>query len=309
MSFYSMIDAERSEIIRTAFARDLPEVTFLTGEITSEQAATVRHLLCWQPPEDFVTRFPQLEVIFCSGAGVDQFLARNLPAGVKLVRMTENGILRMMQEYVVMAVLSLLRDLPAYLEQARKGEWYARPVQRAENRRVGVMGLGQLGLGAVEALRPFGFPLRAWARSPREIAGVHTFHGEGQLNAFLHGSDILICLLPLTPETTGLINAPFLACLPRAANLVLVGRGDQTDQQALLDALNSGQIASVFMDVTSPEPLPSDHPLWRHPNVILTPHIACVTDAEGAAEMLVHNLRLLARGERPAGEVDISRGY
>lgn len=309
MSFYSLIDAERSAVIRAAFASALPEVNFLSGEITAEQAAEVRQILCWLPPADFTTRFPKLEVIFSSGAGVDQFTALDLPSGVRLVRMTEEGILQMMQEYVVMSVLALLRDLPAYLAQAKEGQWQGRPARRAAQTRVGVMGLGMLGRGAIEALRPFGFALRAWSRSPREIEGIACYHGQGQIDTFLGGCDILISLLPLTPETTGLIDDAFLSKLPQGASLVLVGRGDQTDQEALLAALDSGQIGSAFIDVTSPEPLPAGHPLWRHPQVILTPHIACVTDAAGAAETLIGNLQALKRGEPIVGEVDLQRGY
>lgn len=309
MAFYCNTDARRSAIIRDAFARARPDIEVLTGELDAAQAARVQHMFCWKPPVDTATRFPALEVIFSSGAGVEQFLGLDLPSALRIIRMTEPGLVRMMQEYVVMAVLSLFRNLPAYLAQAREGIWNELPYSAPSSCQVGVMGLGQLGTGVIGALRPFGFGLQAWARSPRDIEGIRCHHGAEGLQDFLATTSILICLLPLTDETEGMINAAFLARLPRGASLVLVGRGGHTRQEDLLEALDSGQIGSVFMDVTSPEPLPADHPLWHHPKVILTPHVACVTDAQGAAEVLLENLELLAAGGQPAGEVDRQRGY
>ena len=309
MAFYCSLDPVRSEQIREVFARELPDVEFLSGEIDDAAASRVRHLMCWQPPAGMTARFPALEIIFSSGAGVEQFTQLDLPARLRIVRMTEPGLARMMQEYITLAVLSLFRQLPAYLDQNRKESWQPLPQPSADRRRVGVMGLGYLGQAALAALAPFGFPLAGWSRSEKNIDGVKCYHGEAGLEAFVAQTDILVCLLPLTPETEGLLNADFFARLPAGASVVLAGRGPQTDQDALLAALDSGHLASAFIDVTVPEPLPPAHPLWSHPKVILTPHIACITDSHGAAEVLVDNFRRLASGEELAGEIDRARGY
>lgn len=309
MAFYCSLDPARAGVIRGVFARELPEVEFLSGELDADASARVRHLLCWQVPDRLQDRFPALEIIFSSGAGVEQFLQAEIPAHIRIVRMTELGLARMMQEYVTLAVLAQFRQLPAYLEHSRREIWQTLPQPSARCRRVGVMGLGYLGQAALSALKPFGFPLSGWSRSEKNVEGVRCFSGAEGFRTFVAQTDILVCLLPLTAETEGLINAQFLACLPTGASVVLVGRGPQTDYDALLAALDSGQLSSAFIDVTAPEPLPSGHPLWSHPKVIVTPHIACMTDSQGAADVLVENLKRLHRDEALIGEIDRRRGY
>lgn len=309
MAFYSYLDPARTEQIRDVFAQELPEVEFLSGDIDDATSARVRYLLCWQPPAQLAARFPALEIIFSSGAGVEQFMQSDLPSHLRIVRMTEPGLARMMQEYIALAVLSVFRQLPTYLDQSRKGMWQPLPQPSALRRRVGVMGLGYLGQAALAALAPFGFPLSGWSRSEKNIAGVRCYHGDAGLDAFVAQTDILVCLLPLTAETEGLLNADFFERLPAGASVVLAGRGPHTDQDALIAALDRGHLASAFVDVTVPEPLPPGHALWSHPKVILTPHVACVTDSHGAAEVLVDNFHRLAKGEQLTGEIDRARGY
>lgn len=304
MAVLYLSDPARGAVFQAAFDAALPDMPFHIGQAPDPQA--VRYLVTWTAPEDLAARFPDLRLIFSVGAGVDQFDLAGLPPDVGVVRMLEPGIPQQMQEYVTLATLALHRDLPAYLGQQRKGLWQAGKNLPAEERRVGVMGLGQLGQAALAALRPFGFPLAGWSRSPRQIDGVECFT---DLEAFLARTDLLICLLPLTAETEGILDAGLFARLPRGARLVHAGRGRQLDHAALLAALDEGQLSAAVLDVTAPEPLPADHPLWAHPRVILTPHIACQTRPGDGARHVIGAIRADLAGQPVPGLIDRSRGY
>jgi glyoxylate/hydroxypyruvate reductase A len=308
MAILHLGDEERGRAWREAFARELPEVDFRCspdeGELTD-----VRHLVAWTIPLGMIEQLPNLEVIFSIGAGVDQLDLSEVPEGVRIVRMIDPGLTRTMTEYVAMAVLALHRDLPLYISQQRAGRWRPQDVLLARERSVGVMGLGELGLAALDALRLFDFKLSGWSRSARELPEVKCYAGGDELGAFLAGCDILICMLPLTAETRGVLNRDLFRQLPRGARLVNVGRGAHLVQDDLLDALESDHLAAAILDVTDPEPLSPEHPLWRHPAVFITPHLAGVTRHDSAIHPLLDNVRRLAAGMLLQGEVDRTRGY
>jgi glyoxylate/hydroxypyruvate reductase A len=171
------------------------------------------------------------------------------------------------------------------------------------------MGLGVLGVAVLERLRSYGFTLRGWNRSPRTIDGVETFAGAGQFDEFLSECDVLVCLLPLTPSTAGILNSKTFSALPQGASIINVGRGPHLVEADLLAALDSGHLSRAILDVTEPEPLPPENPLWAHPRVFITPHVASMTQPETAAPILLDNIRRHQRNEPLVGVVDRSRGY
>ncbi|MEZ2146196.1 glyoxylate/hydroxypyruvate reductase A [Bradyrhizobium sp. DN5] len=271
--------------------------------------ADISYLVAWVPPEDIATTFPNLELVFSVGAGVDQFDATKLPAHIPLVRMLEPGIAETMVEYVTMAVLGLHRDLLHFIAQQREQVWREIRITPAKRRRVGVMGLGQLGQAVLDRLKAFGFPLLGWNRSRREIEGVTCYSGAGSLPDFLSQTDILVCLLPLTDETRCILNADLFARLPRGASLVNVGRGAHLVEADFLAALDSGALAGAVLDVAEPEPLPAGHPFWSHPRILLTPHNASMTTPDTAVDFVLDVIARHRRGEDLPGLVDRSRGY
>lgn len=292
----------------TFFAERAPHLPFrLWPDIGDPR--DVRYLVAWVPPEDILTTFPNLELVFSVGAGVDQFDATKLPAHIPLVRMLEPGIAETMVEYVTMAVLGLHRDLLQFINQQKAQVWREIRITLAKRRRVGVMGLGQLGQAVLERLKAFEFPLLGWNRSPREIAGVACYAGTDTLPNFLAQSDILVCLLPLTDETRGILNADLFARLPRGAGLVNVGRGPHLIDADLLAALDSGALSGAVLDVTDPEPLPAGHPFWSHPRILLTPHNASTTSPDTAVDFVLDVIARHRRGEDLPGLVDRRRGY
>jgi len=308
MTLLYKADPERGKQWAQLFACKAPDIPFRLWPDAGDPAA-VRYLAAWQPPEDPARTLPNLEVIFSVGAGIDQFDLSGVPDHIAVVRMVEPGIVEGMVEYVTQAVLTIHRDLFDYALQQEQRVWRELPVRAAASRRVGVLGLGMLGSAVLERLRLFGFPCAGWSRSAHALPGIDCYAGTEALDAFLARTDILICLLPLTNATRGLLDATLFAKLPKGASFINVGRGPQLDQQALLAALDSGHLQNAILDVTDPEPLPPSHPFWTHPRVRLTPHIASATRPETAVEVVLDNIRRHRDGLPMRGQIDRSRGY
>lgn len=290
-------------------ARLAPDIPFHVHPDMPASPGDVRYLVAWKLPDGLLETLSRLEVVFSVGAGVDQLDLDRLPRDVPLVRMIEPALEREMASYVAMAVLALHRNLPGYLGQQRERRWAVLPIREAAQTRVGILGLGVLGTAAAAALAPFGFALKGWSRSPRSLPGIDCFHGEAGLARMLGACDIVVCLLPLTPETRGILDARRLAMLPRGACVVNAARGGHVVEADLVAALDGGHLRAAVLDVCATEPLPADSPLWTHPAILLTPHVAATTRAPSAAAALVENIRRHQRGEAMPGTVDRQRRY
>ncbi|WP_366658471.1 glyoxylate/hydroxypyruvate reductase A [Fodinicurvata sp. EGI_FJ10296] len=270
----------------------------------------IDYALVWKPEPGLLARLPNLKVIFSMGAGVDAVLKdETLPTHIPLVRMVDDSLTEGMTEYVVLHALRIHRQLEAYRAQQAQHLWNQLPERLGRERPVGVMGLGVLGSDAATMLSRLRFDVAGWSRSPKSVDGVTSFHGEEGLDAFLRRTEILVNLLPLTAETTGILNADTLRRLPRGAHVINVARGLHVVDADLLAALDDEHIASATLDVFSTEPLPADHPYWSHPAVTMTPHVASVTHARTAIRTVMENIRRFEAGEPLQNVVDRGRGY
>lgn len=255
-------------------------------------------------------RYPRLRLIVSMGAGVDHLLRPpGPPPGIPVARLVDRMLTTQMGEWVLLNVLRFHRQDLEYRALQAERTWLELPAPVTAERRVGILGLGELGTHAAGLLRAVGFPVMGWTRRPRQLAGVETFHGAEGLRTMAARSDILVCLLPLTPQTRGILDATLLGALPRGAFLINGARGGHVVDADLLAALGSGQVAAAALDVFSPEPLPADHPFWSHPRVVMTPHAASITIPASAAPQVVDNLHRARAGRPLINLVDFAAGY
>jgi glyoxylate/hydroxypyruvate reductase A len=272
--------------------------------------AAIEYALVWHPEPGLLATLPNLKMIFGLGAGIDHLLRDpELPRHVPIVRLVDPYMTDAMSEFVALSVLRLHRQDLDYLAQQRAVRWEEREQKNAAERPVGILGFGTLGQDAGRKLKALGFDVAGWSRSDKAVAGFATFAGAAGLNAFLGRSEILVCLLPLTAETTGILNTSTFARLPRGAAIVNAGRGGHLVEKDLIPALDSGQLSGAVLDVFREEPLPQDHPFWRHPRILVTPHIAAETHPPTAAPIIRDAIRQCEAGLPIANRVDLARGY
>ena len=264
--------------------------------------------LVWSPPQRLFDEQPQLKAVFNLGAGVDKLLALRLPEALQVVRLEDAGMAVQMAEYVSHALIRHFREFDHYQRQQQAVDWSQRPLRSRADFPVGIMGLGVLGArgAGAAAVR---VPLLGWSRSGRDLPGVRCFAGDGELEAFLAATRVLVCMLPLTPATHGILNRARLARLQAGAYLINPARGALVVEDDLRALLDSGHLAGATLDVMVEEPLPPQHWLWAHPRVTLTPHISGMTVRADTVRQVAEGVRALQRGEQPRGLVQRARGY
>ena len=276
----------------------------------SALAGDADYALVWKPPVELLRALGKVKAIFNLGAGVDSVPDVSvLPRNVRLVRLEDAGMAEQMAEYVCHAVLHRYREFDAYAEQQQSGEWRQRPRLAKSEFTVGILGLGVLGTAVATALAPFGFPLRAWSRTHKVLSGVATSTGMSELDGFLAGVRLLVCLLPLTSQTQGLLDRAHLSRLPQGAYVVNVSRGGLLIDDDLLVLLDNDRLAGATLDVFRDEPLPPEHRFWHHPRVTLTPHVSAVTFVDESVAQIASKIRCLEAGLPITGVVGRERGY
>ena len=272
-------------------------------------AAPADYAVVWRPPQALFDEQRELKAIFNTGAGVDALLALKLPQQAMLVRIGDGGMAVQMAEYVSHAVIRHFREFAAYDEAMREGRWAFRKPLRRSQFPVGIMGLGVLGQRVAQAVAQFEFPLRGWSRTPKRVDGMQCFAGEAQFDEFLSGTHTLVCLLPLTEDTQGIMNRTTLGKLLPGGYVINVARGAHLVEEDLVELMDSGHLAGAMLDVFRTEPLPPEHPFWKHPKVTVTPHTSARTLRDETIAQIAGKIRQLQRGEPIAGVVDRERGY
>jgi glyoxylate/hydroxypyruvate reductase A len=266
--------------------------------------------LSWQHPAGEFKKYRYLKCIASLGAGVDHLLADpDLPAAVPVTRVVDDSMAQSMSEYVVLAVLNYCRQFDVYRADQAQRKWQPRIPLLAADMRIGIMGLGQLGKDTAGKLVALGFAVSGWRKTFKTIDGVDCFAGAEALDDFLSRTRILICMLPLTPQTRGILNKKTFDRLPTGAYLINVARGAHLIEDDLLAALNSDQLSGACLDVFETEPLPADHPFWAHPKITVTPHISSITFSREVAPQIIENYRRSQSGQPLLNVVDPRRGY
>jgi len=284
----------------------MPDVAF--------DPAEVHYAAVWKPRPGELAAFPNLRVIFNLGAGVDALMADSSLPKVPLVRVAVGDLTDRMTEYVVLHVLMHHRQELYLRESQREQRWAPRFQWPASAISVGIMGLGTLGSNAAEVLRQLRFRVCGWSRSPKQIAGIECFHGQSQLPPFLQRTDILVWLLPLTPDTRHILNHELFAQLHRnspmgAPVLINAGRGGLQNEADILQCLEDGTLGAASLDVYATEPLPADSPFWSHPKIVLTPHNAADTDPDEISKYVARQIECFEAGGALENVVDPARGY
>ena len=305
--FRSSIDSEARW--KPQLARLMPELEVRIWPKIGDPAE-IDYALVWRPEPGLLASLPNLKLILSLGAGVDHILCDPyLPRGVPIVRLVDPYMTDAMSEYVILQVLRLHRQDPDYRAQQEKGLWLELDQKNAAERTVGILGFGALGQDAGRKLEGLGFDVALWGRRQRTAEGLRGYAGSAGLPALLGRSEILVCLLPLTAETEGILNAGTLAMLPKGAALINAARGRHLVEEDLLAALASGRLSAAVLDVFRDEPLPASHPFWHHPRIVVTPHVAAATHPPTAAPIILDNIRRFEAGRPLLNRVDPAQGY
>ncbi len=287
-------------------SKALPEAKVSLWQPGAPQAD---YAVVWAPPQQFFDEQSGLKAAFNTGAGVDALLTLRLPANTQIVRLDDAGMSVQMAEYVCHAVIRHFREFDGYEADTRAGKWSFRKPRSRADFPVGVLGLGVLGERVAKALTVFDFTVHGWSQSAKQVEGVRCWHGMGQFDDFLRQCKVLVCLLPLTPQTENILNHRNLSLMQSGAYVINVARGAHVVDEDLIALLDSGHLAGATLDVFRQEPLPAEHAFWRHPKITITPHTSARTLRDESIAQIARKIMAVQRGDSVAGVVDRSKGY
>jgi glyoxylate/hydroxypyruvate reductase A len=270
----------------------------------------VQYIVVGRPLPGVIAGVPGLELVVSLNAGIEHLLANGeVPEGLPIVRLVDDGLALGMADWVLAQALAWHRNLLVYKDLQARREWAPQPEKLARERKVTVLGAGALGLPVAEHFVHFGFDTRVWSRSGRTVSGASAFAGKDRLIAAIQGADILVNLLPLTPETADIVDKTVLSALAPGAFFINGARGAHVVDADLIAALDSGQLSGAALDVFRTEPLPAEDPLWSHPKILVSPHVAAPTHAHTAVKEMAENIRRFERGDPLPHLVDRTLGY
>ena len=274
------------------------------------QKTDIEFALCWKHPEGVLQDYPNLRCICSMGAGIDHLLNDDFfPKHLPVVRLVDPLLAQSMFEYICAVVMHFFREFDVYQAQKRQSHWQQQSPKAMAKTTIGIMGLGKLGEYSADKLSKMGFNVTGWSRTQKSIVGVKAYAGKKQLEQFISQTDILICLLPLTDQTYGILNLELFNKLPKGSCLLNVARGEHLVEEDLITALNAGQLRGACLDVFKEEPLPREHPFWIHEKILVTPHSSSITDPRSVASQIVQNYQLMQSSRPLLNQVDILRGY
>lgn len=280
------------------------------AETTPSGDGEADYAIVWQPPEQLFQHHTRVKAVFNVGAGADAILKlRSLPDHVRIVRLDDEEIGNKMAEYVLYMVGNITRSMDCYTMAKANKDWAPAPYAHFSDWPIGLMGLGKIGQQIAGMLSSLGYPTSGWTRSPRDLNGVNCYHGADQFVDFLGASRIVINVLPLTDETTGILNTQTFSHMPRGSYIINIGRGEHLDETALLPALDQGQLAGAVLDVFRQEPLPESHPFWDDARIHITPHISGATNLALAMKQIAAKIAALHVGQTISGIVNRRTGY
>lgn len=270
----------------------------------------VQFIVAWNQPKFVLNQYPNLKAVSSLGAGVDHLLNDELLSKkIPICRVVASSLVRQMQEYVLNAVLNYQRNTFEYFLQQQKGIWEPHPNKSAEDITIGIMGLGELGLPVARQLDQLAYQVRGWANSPKQLDNIQSFASDTELENFLSGTDLLVCLLPLTDETKGVLDLEVFRTMNHPGYVVNVARGEHLVEEDLIYALDKGWLSGTTLDVFAEEPLPDRHPFWNRENIIITPHVSSLTQPEDVAPQIVENYKRALSGMELINKIDRGKGY
>lgn len=270
----------------------------------------VQFIVAWNQPKFVLNQYPNLKAVSSLGAGVDHLLNDELlPENLPICRVVAPSLVRQMQEYVLNTVLNYQRNFLKYIRQQQKGTWEPYPNKSAESFTIGIMGLGELGLPVARQLAQLEYKVRGWSNSQKQLKGIQTFAGDAEFENFLSDTDLLVCLLPLTSETEGILNLEVFKTINHPGYLVNVARGEHLVEEDLIYALDKGWLSGASLDVFTEEPLPNRHPFWNREQIIITPHVSSLTQPNDVAPQIVENYKRALSGMELMNKIDRHKGY